>query len=378
MLSQQAKNLVQSALDIFLTDKLGAAQFLRQAYDLDAQEGMSPDGIKVGAIGAHLFSGVGRTAQALSLLLDLKLRVPAMGDDLGPVHMVSIHWADFWLRFDWLIAPEGMDQILEAMVEAALPDFSSGLAAACFARGHLHRARGRFEEALTQFERAWTHHSCGNIFHGHRHRLAFAAAECCLRLGRLDQADRWMDEPDNCDDQEEAACTTRMKEKEEFAVLRAVVAGDLPTARIHARTALASGDSTFMNLLYARLHMADSDGGDPACPDHPARALLARQIRPENQHERFLRRLAILDLRIQALRHAGGLSPAMILWHVPAMLLPPAAPEDDRRRRYVRALNAADRAAVRLDKALAGDGFRSQVMQRRTAVVMEPDGHARH
>lgn len=366
MWTDECRDLVRAAIDDVDKDNAAAAALLVKAFRLDQQEDPSPEGFKVGTVAIQLWMGEGQVVDALSLLMDLKAMTTAIEGRLSSAHLTPLHWCDVNLRHDWLIACDGLDDALDALLNSARFTVKGELASAHFATARIKSSRGLIEAALQHLTEAWAYHQPSNSEYGHRHRICFHAAECCLRLGRIEDADRWMGEMEFCDEESETTCSAWRRQKQEYALLKALVTGDLWTATTHA-TALTDCDGVALNLLRARAYMADPDLGDPAERTHPARAPLSSRGNHESPHDRFARRLAIADMRVHELFHALGIARPVLLWKAAAFdsrwdEWPPEARRRAERTR--RAIAAAARAGRRLDNALGTNWHVQQATDR--------------
>jgi tetratricopeptide (TPR) repeat protein len=361
-----------------------AACHLEQAYRLDHQDEPSVKGLLAGRGAVYLWNDWGSPDRALALLLDIRSRWEKAEDGhaLTADQRISLHGLDLQIRQQWLIACDGLDQLAGEMLALGRQGAPGGMAAASYFAGSLEARRGRLPEAVAHLQRAWADHSGGNFDYFHCHRIAYLAAMCCLKQGDVAAADQWMAKTVS-GDEEELNCSTREGEAVLYGIARALVLGDAADASVRANAAAYRQPSRQLELTRARAYIADSADGDQGRSnrpetegmlpidrrggDHPAWALLTKRFRRESPAHRFDRRLAIADLRLQAVLHCIGLPPARFTWTAVELAgRPDTADADagDLLDRAERAVKAAIRASTRIDQALHSTWRARQVAPR--------------
>jgi hypothetical protein len=345
-----------------------AAFLYEQARRLAADNGSEARAFSAGVKAAKTWSYAGDYRRGLTILLGLLYEIPETADSRDVYDAKDLHYS---YLVELMEAP-GVDDILACgaelqgmCVSLGEPDSRDILDRS----GRLLRMQGRWAEALTQFEIAWSRQDAGGVYLG-----AFAAwaAVMALRLGQRRDAQRWLrhiasdDWPDNA---RVRAANVRL--------LIALFDND-PSA---ARHALLNFDDAMLAVERARYSanatepmaaamMLDQRFGDPLADTHP----IARRLAdfPQSEIEQPLGAYswhrANLFRQLAGMRYAAGIKPVDDYYYrKPHNLRRRAATRlaGDMPQRASAARNTCDEAmamAARLDKKF-GCSWRQQETQ---------------
>jgi hypothetical protein len=232
--------------------------------------------------------------------------------------------------------------------------------------------RGDWLAALRHNERGWADYDGGGYI---RSSYATAATAMALELHRISEARAWRTQLAHTDQVEWAEARWKLQRLD---ALLALFTTD-PAALAECRDTGCGG-----TLLEARVHLAlrgtsQQPHDDPCDPFHPARALLRKRPEgPENVHNCYYYRLAVVDYHLASLRYAAALPAADDRYYQRPDMIPArihiADPQsfNDRLRRFDLAWRRLDQHARWLDGLLQCD-FRTKKAesrrQRRDAIV---------
>ncbi|MET8142144.1 hypothetical protein ABZU32_17695 [Sphaerisporangium sp. NPDC005288] len=338
-------------------DQLREAAFLfEQARRLAAEDGQAARAFGVGVRTARCWMFAGDQARGLGLLLELLTDIPVSANvrDIYDGRMLS-YWQQFASTCPDITKIEAIAADLDRLCIAIGMSDSRDIP---FRTGYLLGWQGRWQEAISQYEIAWSRRTG----HGMALRdVASAVALAALRINRRSEARRWLDALKSVDHSHDARI------RASFVRLRiALWDNDVQDARacvLEADDAMRGVQrdrytAQMTEVIVAAL-LLDPRFGDPLSDLHPAVRRLADY--PASEHASLagdLRwRLITARLRLAELRYAAGMRPAEDLFY--------RQPQEPRRRgaarlpRELRGRTAAARqacdeamgAAVELDRA---------------------------
>jgi hypothetical protein len=315
----------------------------------------------------------GDALTSLALLLEARAAEPEDAEDFSRwwsrVKLLELTESlrPAWGRLQQLFADLGSYASIHTVPAGDLPEHE----------GDLLRLRGDWSAALGRYEAAW------QAFDGRggiRAGKAYAAAHCCLQLGRLAGCRDWISAIDQSREENkthfwsaELSLLVGLAEGEPFVTLYPKLGRYTDRAADLQRYDV--DDS--VRVLVARVHLLDPCAGDPAANLHPARAELRRPPRNrQNVQCRYLAHLVHLDYCIGCLRHAAGIPAVDDLYYrhvqqIPARMRPADRDQFQRRLHRVRAAARGTlRYARHLDALLECD-YRQREVRSRTERIEE-------
>ncbi len=333
-----------------------------------ARESLMPDeAYSAGVWAAHSWEQAGYYTRAFSLLLELLRDEPETAD----LHHRWVARKRVLMISD-SITPnlQKLQQRLDNLRQFHNEHPSLPEADIYELTGGLLESQGEWVAALEQYERAWAKY---NGYGFAKWGKATSAANCNLRLGQIESAQRW------CDFLEQTE-TDWASSRHDWFVLRTYLAlyrGDWHSAQKHAADVEAKSDliqASNQDTLDAavRALLLQANSSDPCHPHQPAHFRLrqkpAYRLTVSEKYERWL---LLVDFRLAALRHLLGMSPVDDLWYRQPQQLPAALSgafnwQAFRRREKLahRALHRAMRQAQYLDNAFQCHWRQEEVTRR--------------
>jgi len=235
--------------------------------------------------------------------------------------------------------------------------------------GELLKSQGRWQEALAEYELAWSEYDENGYV---KFLKASSAGFCNLRLGKPDSAQRWCD---LLGETETDWPTSRIVWYDLQANI-VLYQGNWHKAEQHAIQAEKKADLVQCNTdavdLRVRTLLLQPDLGDPADTNHPARFRLRQPFSGKiNVYDKYNKALLLADYRLACIRYSVGVLPVDDYWyHQPqqvASCLPSGFQEADFRRREQLARRGINRAMVQakyLDNCFRCTWRQAEVQQR--------------
>lgn len=347
-----------------------AALIWLQASDQSRELGNATDWYKYRFWVAEALNRAGHYAKALNLLLEIGLHEPAD----RPNYEASLAQTKL-VQITLLTNPD------YKQLQTYLYDYQQLTTRQKMPAGDLPHMQGKilfrqgfFNQALNAYEQAWqVYDNSGYV----KYTKAFCAAECCLKLGQIKQAQDWLQAGVNTQEnyQEGLNLAAALELQIALAVSTPSTLKTLPSLLSQLDDMIigsqAGEDHCILNEFSVRVHLLCQPQLDPMQASHLAQQSLLRPLQNRKDvHNQFEYRLLILDFRLAALRFLVGIAAVDDLYYAQSQVLPEKSAIIDssqckkRLQRVLASHQQAKRYGGRIDKMLQCTYRQNEVTKR--------------
>jgi hypothetical protein len=364
------QNVYDEAGELFRKNRCyDAAVLFQQARQIAKEYSLSQEAATAGVWAAISWHGASHPLKAYSLLLDI---LSTADTDLDIMDRWRARKRVFCISISYSPELDKLERNLEKLrlfqqeyPELPIADLHQNT-------GDLLRSQGRWQEALAEYELAWSEYNdCGYL----KFWKASSAGFCNLRLGKPDSAQRWCDRLGETETdwpssriawynlQGNLALYQENWHQAEQHAIQAEKKADLVQEYEFAIPALD---------LRVRTLLLQPDLGDPADTNHPARFRLRQRFSGKiDVYNKYNQALLLADYRLASIRYSAGVLPVDDYWYrqpqqVPSYWLSGFQEADFQLRKQLarRGINRAMVQAKYLDNCFRCTWRQAEVQQR--------------
>jgi len=346
-----------------------AAVLFEQARQIAKEYGQSQEAATAGVWAAISWHGAYHPLKAYNLLIDI---LSTADTDLDIIDRWLARKRVFCISRDYSPELDKLERNLEKLrlFQQEYPELP--IADIHQDTGDLLESQGRWQEALAEYELAWSEFDENGYV---KFTKASYAGFCNLRLGKPDSAQRW------CDLLGETETDWPSSRIAWYCIQAnlALYQGNWHKAEQHAIQAEKKADlvqeyeCAIPALdLRVRTLLLQPDLGDPADTNHPARFRLRQPFSGKiDVYNKYNKALLLADYRLACIRYSAGVLPVDDYWYRQPQQVPSCLPsgfqEADFRRREQLARRGINRAMVQakyLDNCFRCTWRQAEVQQR--------------